>query len=378
MKIWQVVPYYPPHVGGMEYYVERLSEELAARGHDVTVFTSSNNGKQETYTKNKVKIKTLKIMTKIYNNPISPTLFTQLLTEEKPDIINTHQYPIFYSDLAAFASLTRRIPLMVHIHVISDAKSSVSGLTSDIYYSTLGLRTLTLADVVVVPSNVYRTKLSKMYVNPNKLQVVYYGIDIKKFNNNSSSDSFKAKYCLKNSIVILSVGRLNYQKGLRFLIKAMSILKKSTPNIKLVIVGEGEELPILKRLVHSLGIAESVVFTGALNQTEIKSAYSSCDIFVLPSLFESFGISLIEAQASGKPVIGTKAGGAPEALLNGETGYLVEPGNSFALAEKIAHILSNHSKAIQMGIKGKKFVEQRFSIKNSVTKIEEIYEKIIH
>ena len=110
MKIWQVVPYYPPHVGGMEYYVERLSEELAARGHDVSVFTSSNNKTQEAYTRNGVKIRTLKIMTKIYNNPISPTLLTQLMNQEKPDIIHTHQYPIFYSDTAAVVAWTRKIP----------------------------------------------------------------------------------------------------------------------------------------------------------------------------------------------------------------------------------------------------------------------------
>ena len=132
MKIWQVVPYYPPHVGGMEYYVERLSEELAARGHEVTVFTSSNNKTQEAYTRNGVKIRTLKIMTKIYNNPISPTLFTQLMNEEKPDIIHTHQYPIFYSDTAAAVAWT---PLIVHVHVIS-GKITLSGFISDKYYSS--------------------------------------------------------------------------------------------------------------------------------------------------------------------------------------------------------------------------------------------------
>lgn len=373
MKIWQVVPYYPPHVGGMEYYVERLSEELAARGHDVTVFTSSNNGTQETYTRNKVKIRTLKIMTKIYNNPISPTLFTQLMTEEKPDIIHAHQYPIFYSDTAATVAWTRKIPLIVHVHVVSDAKSPLSGFISDTYYSTIGLRTLRTAKAVIVPSKAYRTKISQMLVKLDKLKVIPYGIDIKKFKNRINIEEFRIKFGLQDSKVILSTGRLNYQKGFHYLIKAFSNIKKQVSNVKLVIVGEGEQLNYLKQLSKSLKLDNSIIFTSVLDQKEIPKAYAACDVFVLPSLFESFGISLIEAQAAGKPVIGTNVGGVPETFIPNETGMLINPGDVKQIEVETTRLLSDITLANQMGKKGSKFVEVTFSMQNNLSHILRIY-----
>jgi len=340
MKIFQVVPYYPPHIGGMEFYVQRLSEELAARGHEVTVFTSSNTANQSVGKVNGVRIFSLKQMTKVYNVPIVPSLFWRLLQEEKPDIIHAHQYPVFFSDVSVATSWLRNIPLLLHVHVVSEAKSTLSGFISDMYYSTLGLRTLQTADTVVVPSLAYKTKLLKMHVKPEKTQVIPYGIDTKKFRNNTKGETFKIKYHCQGSKVILSVGRLNYQKGFQYLIEAMPAVLNQIPHAKLVIVGEGEQLAYLKQLSKSRGVSESVVFTGALGQAEIPNAYAASDVFVLPSLFESFGISLIEAQAAGKPVIGTRTGGAPEALVDGETGLLVEPGNPEQLEAAIVRVLS--------------------------------------
>ena len=378
LKIFQVVPYYPPHVGGMEFYVQRLSEELAKQGHDVTVFTSSNTAAQSIQNYNGVKVCSLKIMTKAYNVPIVPALFWKLAQAEKPDVIHTHQYPVFFSDMSAAASWLKNIPLLLHVHVVSDAKSALSDFVSDIYYSTLGLRTLRTADSVVVPSLAYKTKISKMHINPDKIQVIPYGIDIKKFQKTTDGEAFKTKYHCQGSKVILSVGRLNYQKGFQYLIDAMPSILKQVPNAKLVIVGEGEQLAYLKQLSKLREVGESVVFTGALGQAEIPNAYAACDVFVLPSLFESFGISLIEAQAAGKPVIGTRTGGVPEALVEGETGILVEPGSIKELEKAIIQVLSCKGLELEMGEKGEKFVEEHYSIQRTVGNVVNAYEKIIY
>jgi glycosyltransferase involved in cell wall biosynthesis len=380
MKIFQVVPYYPPHIGGMEFYVQRLSEQLTALGHEVKVFTSSNEAYQSTYKLNNVPIYAFKTMTKIYNVPIVPSLFMKLIEEEKPDVIHTHQYPVFLSDISALVAQIRKIPLVVHVHVVSDRKSLLSGLISKTYYSTLGLRTLKAADAVVVPSLAYKTKMVEMRVNATKVRVVKvipYGIESEKFRSQTNTESFKAKYNCSNSIIILSVGRLNYQKGFQFLIKAMPDVLQKVPNAKLIIVGEGEDRSFLIKLAESLKISGSVIFTGGLPQAELPNAYSAASLFVLPSLFESFGISLIEAQASGKPVIGTKSGGAPEALIEGKTGLLVNPGNPKALSEAILRILTDNALAFEMGIKGKAFVESQFDIKAIVGKVVELYQQTI-
>jgi glycosyltransferase involved in cell wall biosynthesis len=361
----------------MEVYVKLLSEELAARGHDVTVFTSSDTGAQSVGVVNGVKVYSLKKMVKVYNVPIVPSLFWRLLDEEKPDVIHAHQYPVFLSDTSASVSWLRNIPLLLHVHVVSESKSALSRFVSDAYYSTLGLRTLQTADAVVVPSYAYKGKIVKMHVNPDKIQVIPYAIDTEKFKTKTGIEAFKARYHCQNARIILSVGRLNYQKGFQYLIQAMPAVLKQVPNAKLVIVGEGEQLALLRQLSGSLGVSESVIFTGALSQDEIPSAYSAADVFVLPSLFESFGISLIEAQAAGKPVICTRVGGAPEALVEGKTGFLVEPRNVRQLEASIINVLSDSDLARKMGEKGKKYVEARFSIPNNVKSIVDAYKKLL-
>jgi Glycosyltransferase len=360
----------------MEYYVQHLSEELAALGHEVTVFTSTNRNTPSVYTKNGVTIQTHRIMSKIYNIPIAPNLFTQLLATEKPDIIHTHQYPVYFSDTAAAACWIKKIPIIIQVHVISDAKSVISGFISELYYRSLGLRTLQIADSVVVPSVAYKYKVSKLHINLSKIKVIPYGINIKNFQGSSNS-SFKAKNGYLSSKVILSVGRLNYQKGFQYLIQAMPELTKKVQNLKLIIVGEGEQLLYLVKLAKNLGVQDSVIFMGALSQTEMPSIYQACDIFVLPSLFESFGISLIEAQAAGKPVVATRTGGVPEALVESKTGFLVEPGDPKQLEVAILRLLTNEDLASAMGNEGRRFVKSKYDIRTSLDNMVELYKETV-
>jgi glycosyltransferase involved in cell wall biosynthesis len=303
-----------------------------------------------------------------------PSLFWRLLQEKKPDVIHTHQYPVFFSDISASVSRLKGIPLLLHVHVVSDAKSPLSGFISDMYYSSLGLSTLRAADTVVVPSLAYKAKLLQMHVNPNKIHLIPYGIDTKKFKN-ISGEPFRARFNCKNAKIILTVGRLNYQKGFQYLIKAMPDVLRQIPTAKLLIVGEGELLGYLKQLASSLGISQSVIFTGALGSADIPEAYAAADVFVLPSLFESFGIVLIEAQAAGKPVIATRAGGVPEALVKGETGFLVESNIPKLLEASIIRVLQDGDLAAEMGKNGVKFAE-RFDIHSLVSNVIDSYKKI--
>ncbi len=377
MKIFQVVPYYPPHIGGMEYYVQWLSIELAKRGHDVTVFTTSNNSEQTIKLQpNGVKIVSLKKALKIYNIPIVPSLFWTLLNEEKPAVIHVHQYPVYFSDVSSLVCNLRNIPLIIHVHVISDAKSVSSGFLSGLYYKTLGLRTLKSANMIVVPSNDYRAKLYNMHIAAEKLKVIPCGLRLSDVAD--KTEMFRQQYSCEHSKIILAVGRLNYQKGFQYLIKAMPQIIKRVPSAKLVIVGEGELSAYLKGLAEKIGLTDVVVFTGVIDSSMITSAYSAADIFVLPSIFESFGMTLIEAQAAGKPVIATDVGGVPEVLVNGQTGILVEPKNIEQLEKAVVTLLTNTQLAEEMGAKGRRFVLENFASDKIVNSILEIYQKFVN
>jgi glycosyltransferase involved in cell wall biosynthesis len=188
-------------------------------------------------------------------------------------------------------------------------------------------------------------------------------------------DEFKKIYGLEGTApIILFVGRLNYQKGLRYLLAAMPTVLSRFKGAKLVIVGGGEQFVYLQNLSESLGVKNSVIFTGEIPHERITDAFAAADILVLPSIFESFGIVLIEAQAMGKPVVCTRVGGVPEALIEKETGIIVEPRRPDQLAEAIISILSNPKMAKSMGEKGRKFVEENFDWQKTVSKIVEIYE----
>ena len=374
VKIFQVVPYYPPHIGGMEFYVEYLSTRLAEKGHEVKVFTSSDKNYSYNEVVNGVNVCRVKISSKFYNVPIANSLFSILLNEEKPDVIDAHQYPVYFSDVASLVSFLRKIPMFLHVHVVPDPKSVFSGFVLKSYYRLFERFTLQASQCIIAPSHVYQLMLARMGVNPERIRVVPYGVDLRRFNPAQNGSDFRKRFGLEGSKVILTVGRLNYQKGFHYLLKAMPKILRAVPNAKLVIVGEGELLSYLKGISKSLGLSNSVVFTGVLAQSSISEAYASADVFVLPSLFESLGISLLEAQAMEKPVVGTRVGGLPEALAEGKSGILVEAKKPNELAKATIRLLLDQSLAKSMGQYGRKFVESHYDLEKSVDKVLALYE----
>jgi glycosyltransferase involved in cell wall biosynthesis len=375
VKIWQVVPYFPPHIGGEETCVFMLSRGLAAKGHDVTVFTSSESGALSSEDTEGFRIRRLNIWMKVYNNPIVPSLVGRLLHEDSPTIIHAHQYPIFFSDVSALMGAVKHIPLLLQIHVIPDSRSMLSSAVSALYYESLWKLTLKTACKIIVPSRAYRSLMLGHGLSSQKVSVIPYGVDTDVFHPDNNGDQFRKKHGCEGSRVILTAGRLNYQKGLHVLIEALPLIKKELQDVKLVIVGDGEERPRLKKLAQTLDVAESVVFTGSLHHEDLPQAFASADVFVLPSFFESFGITLIEAQATAKPVVATRVGGIPEVVMNGESGTLVEPGKPNKLANAIITILSDRNMAVRMGRKGRKHVEENFSWCATIDKVAKLYEE---
>ena len=377
MKIFEVVPYFPPHVGGMEFYAEFLCKQLAKKGNEIKVFTSSNKNFSYYEKVNGVEIYRLKVSAKFYNVPIVSSLFTALLKEEKPDVIDAHQYPVYFSDVSALFSYLRQIHMFLHVHVIPEPKSVFSSFVLNSYYRTCEKLTFKASRYIIAPSFTYKTMLTKMGVDAARITVVPYGVDLKRFNPAEKGEAFKKRFNYGEAKVILTVGRLNYQKGFQYLLKAMPIVLRHIPDVKLVIVGDGELLTYLRNLSYSLGLSNNVIFTGSLPQSRISDAYASADVFVLPSIFESLGISLLEAQAMGKPVVGTRVGGLPEALSEDKSGILVEPKKPSNLAEAIVTLLRDQNLAKSMGQYGRKFVENRYDLEKSIDRIVELYESVL-
>jgi glycosyltransferase involved in cell wall biosynthesis len=164
------------------------------------------------------------------------------------------------------------------------------------------------------------------------------------------------------------------KKGVSVLLRAMAALQKdgNDPHCQLLIVGDGPARASLEALSRQLGLSERTVFAGT--RRDIPRILPLLDLFVLPSLYEGFGIAILEAMAAGKPVVATAVGGIPEFVVPGDTGLLVEPGKAAALAEAIGSLMRDPAKARRMGMRGRERVLAGFQMSTVVRRHEQVYE----
>lgn len=219
------------------------------------------------------------------------------------------------------------------------------------------------ADKIIAVSDLVRDSLLSEYFLPReKVEVVYNGIDVEKFQITNNKSQIKKDLRIEKEKVLLYVGRIEKEKGLEKLLRAVSNLKFKIENLKLIIVGDGEYLEELKVQAEKLGITDKVVFTGRVPYENVPSYYAAADVFVLPSLRqEGLPMTLPEAMASRLPVVASRIGGIPNAVKDKETGFLVEPGNVEELSERLFKVLKNDNLREQLGEKAINLAKQKFS-----------------
>ncbi len=260
----------------------------------------------------------------------------RLIWKTNPDCIHAHWiFPQGF--IAVLLKVLLRIPVVVTAH-----GADVFGLKGFVF-SSIKRFTLYRACNVTVVSNALAEALHGMVASKDKLQVIPMGVDAQMFSPHRKIDWFREKYAIKD-LFLLYVGRLTEKKGVRYLIDAMPILLESVPEVKLLVVGAGELEQTLKSHVIQQGLNEQVLFVGGVTNRDLPALYASADIFIAPSIeikggdTEGFGLTLVEASMSGCLVIASSVGGIGDIVVDGETGFLVKPGNAKALAEKILQV----------------------------------------
>jgi glycosyltransferase involved in cell wall biosynthesis len=179
-----------------------------------------------------------------------------------------------------------------------------------------------------------------------------------------------------NPFVFLSAGRLVKFKGLDYLLRAFAGLKNSVDlPIRLKIIGRGEERENLEALADELGITNEVEFTGRISREEVSRGYREANCFVLPSLYEAFGVVLIEAMATGLPVFATRSGG-PENIVENQCGILTEPGNIDALKDSMAEMIRNYNSFRQSDIR--KFTMSKYGNREIAREYLKIFKNCLH
>jgi glycosyltransferase involved in cell wall biosynthesis len=233
------------------------------------------------------------------------------------------------------------------------------------------------ADCVLVNADAVKEWLTSEGYNPARIVVIPNGVELERFTGCAD----RGRICGELGVppaapMVMVVSRLTRQKGLEQFLQAVEMLAPRFPDAYFVIVGyanpaEQEYEELLKSLAARLGLGERVVFAGL--RQDVPSLLAAATVSVMPSLNEALSNVLLESMAAGAPTVATRVGGTPEAIADGETGLLVEPGDATALAHAIAKLLQEPALAGRLGMAARRAVEDRYSIEKMVRATEALY-----
>lgn len=321
-----------PSLGGIQTLSFNLAKRLVKRGYKVDVFTSTAGSSKGEEWVDGIHVKRFRIQNLMVSRPWCITLGMMARPIWKEfDLVHSFSFESFQSLFAAVIRRVTGLPL-----VMTDGNPPGYSM----YEDTVGSWVIASADKIIAECEQGRRHL--LGVAPvNKITTIPCGIDSTRFRSISDDSMFRRQYGLTDSDrIILCVGSLSHQKGTGDLIATMPTVLKRIPNAKLVVVGGGSELPQLRDRASDMGVFRSVKFLGPLHGQGLLSAYAAADVFALPSHFESFGIVLLEAAASGLPIVSTGVGVAEELVVNGGNGFTLQSvGDEFAL--RIVTVLSS-------------------------------------
>jgi glycosyltransferase involved in cell wall biosynthesis len=237
---------------------------------------------------------------------------------------------------------------------------------------------------VVATDHAMRSEVTRLLrLDPDKVVVIPNGVDVQAARSLVSpkvrerlAERWPALASPHLALKGISVGRMEANKGFDRLLRALA---RALPGDDWVwfMVGEGTARPALEALASTLGLSEQVVFTGQVTDAELHNLYEVCELFALPSLYEGSSLVTLEAMAHGLPVVATRVGGIPDKVIEGETGFLVPPGDEAGLADRLAWMAHHPQERARMGEAGARLAAQRFDWHRIALQTVELFERLL-
>jgi glycosyltransferase involved in cell wall biosynthesis len=289
----------------------------------------------------------------------------RVLRDLRPDIVHAHD-----PHAVAMAALARSIggpdpaPLLV-------ASRRVDFRIRQNAFSRWKYRQV---DVFICASECIRQMLLADGVEPERAVTVHEGVDIDHIDAAPPADVRAAFWLPHGAPLVGNVAALVPHKGQRYLVEAAALVVRRMPDARFLIVGDGELRATLEQAVRREQLEKHVIFTGF--RPDVLSLIKGFDLFVMSSVTEGLGTSLLDAMAASRPVVATRTGGIPEVVVDGETGLLVPPRDAHALAEAIIRLLGDESLRAAFGRAGRQRVERRFSADRMVAATLAVYESL--
>ena len=294
-----------------------------------------------------------------------------LIRKQNIDIINIHgQAP-----LGKFCSIISCPPLVVHTDHGTSINSPVKRKKRVIYFNRL--LSPFIKHFIAISNGMKKSLRVREWVPSQKITLIYNGIDVEAISKTAPDKAAlrKSLGIPANSPVLGTVGRLAPEKQFSLLLRSLSILKSQKVKYTALIIGDGPEKRALEALAQEMDINEQVRFLGERN--DVFQLLDLLDVFVFSSGGEGFPLSILEAMAKAKPIVGFYVDGVREAVISEETGYLVPFGDTEAFARQVRNLLVKPELSRKMGKAGFKRVETEFNAYQNIRKLESLYEELL-
>lgn len=371
---------FPLHgYGGLERHVAALEKYLRREGCEVSLYTTPpSDGTREregaTFVPGRIipwpKRSGFVVLDRNTNYLAwSCRAARRLLAEEKPDVVQADAGAGFgYAALAPLGSA----PLVLHPHGMEEFKAP--SWKRSLY---LPLRSATRfaarrAARVLVPDAAMKEEVKRsLGVGDDRLALVPNALDLDEIDRSSTPAPLEPFGIAPTDRVLLSVGRLEANKGFASLVRALARLRE---DFLWVLVGEGRERRTIESAIARAGIGRKARLTGRISDEALHALYQRAELFVHPTLYEGSSLVTLEAMAHRKPVVATRVGGIPDKVVSGESGLLVPPGDEEALAAAIRDALSSKERLARWAANARAIVEERFSWSRRVEEVLQLYE----
>jgi glycosyltransferase involved in cell wall biosynthesis len=389
-----VTPEYFPISGGTGAYVYYLSHSLQKLGHNVHVVARDQQTSEKTI--NGIQVHYVK---GVGNALTRYWRFARSASKRIKELNKQNDFDIIHSNLPLVPSFAipkdsaQAIVCAVHSTWKGEAlvtkqdnpkelnPNEKSMLRFNFVLRSYEKKLMRRSDALIAVSKYTVNELTDLYgINKNKVHVIYNGVDTERFKPRSNRVEIRREFGLDpKEKVVLFVGRLYHRKGLETLLRSIPPILREFINVKFVISGTGfkQKEENLRMLSKELGIEDNVTFLGYVPDEKLPLLYSASDLFVLPAIYENFPFAILEAQASGLPVISTNVGGIPEFLVDTENGFVIEPRNPTQLTQKLLTLLQDPKLAKEMGENGRKLIKEQFDWRLITSQVIDLYHKLL-
>ena len=351
---------YPPIEGGISSVTVHVARELARLGHDVTVVAPHFPDTMDFDAAEPVRVKRYR------GYALGPLRLLPMLAATWPLARDTDlllAINVASGGIIGYAAARHfRKPYVVFAYAYEFLKFQNSPLPAALLRAVYAH-----AKRVIAISGFTRDSLAAFGVDPAKTAVVFPGAPAAHPLAPEALEVLKAHFTVDTPHLIFAVGRFMPRKGHATLLRAMPRILEEFPDALLVMAGQGPMMRSVVPLAYDLGVREHVLFPGRLSDDEVAGLYQACEVFALPTgagprgQVEGFGLVFSEAHAYGKPVVAGRSGGVVDAVLDGETGILVEPDDPDATADAILRLMRDPALARRMGEAGRQRVEQELN-----------------